>query len=553
MFRIILSGAVALAAAVASAHSITPAQALERLQAEGPDRTVCAASVNSSLTLAAEQPGIYIFTAPEGGFVVTSADTNAPALIGYGDSFDPDNIPPALQGYLSAASDQIEKLAHNPLPLRAKAQEDHPTVPALCTTKWNQGDPYNSLCPTDPNTGRRSVTGCVATAMAQVIKYHNYPETTGYGTFSYELWGQELSFDYGNTVFNWRKMPNVFSSGNTGGILQSPTAVATLMRACGIGVRMRYSSSASGAFSIDMPRALYQNFGYDKGIRYLMRDGYFETDEWDEIVYAEIAAKRPVLYCGQSQQGGHAFVCDGYAGNGFYHINWGWGGSSDGNFLLSVLDPYTQGIGGSGNGSGFNTDQDITIGIRPPVEGSQLFLPLYAEGAFCYLPEKECFSFSDEGGYWNLGADTIHFNMGVRLVDCLNDSVVYYAVGTDVITIDPVSIEGEVYYAEDFTAAMPQSLPAGSYDGYPVCRPVDGTEWQQVFVPLGMPDHILIRKGENGHVTYDGSDPDLGWNIITSPTADDNAPVPSFDLLGRRLDPSAPGLHITSRGKYLVK
>lgn len=187
------------------------------------------------------------------------------------------------------------------------------------------------------------MTGCVATAMAQVINYHKYPEK-GIGSNSYTTTtsGLSVSFNFGATTFDWDNMADIYSLSSTA---EQKTAVATLMKACGVSVNMDYGTGASGAMSAFVPAALVNYFGYDKATAYRERI-WFSGQEWEDLVYNELATVGPVYYGGTTARNeGHAFVCDGYRADGFFHINWGWGGQSNGYFRLSALDPSSHGIG----------------------------------------------------------------------------------------------------------------------------------------------------------------------------------------------------------------
>jgi len=240
----------------------------------------------------------------------------------------------------------------------------------MIQTQWNQGAPYNNNCPVISET--RTVTGCVATAMAQVMKFHQYPtETTltipGYTTTTKDKDKNSYSLTVAGldaTTFSWSDMTSTYTSSSTG---TAADAVAKLMQYCGVSLHMRYGLSANGgssAYNANIPEALKVFFGYDGTTTYAQRQHYSYA-EWVDMIYAELAASRPVILGGQSTGGGHSFVCDGYASDDYFHINWGWGGSSDGYFRLSALNPYDQGIGGSSTLDGFSFTQDAVVGIRP--------------------------------------------------------------------------------------------------------------------------------------------------------------------------------------------
>ena len=232
---------------------------------------------------------------------------------------------------------------------------------------WDQSAPYNDLCP--EYNGTRSVTGCVATAMAQVMRYHKYP-AKGKGSNSYtsQTLALAASFDFASTTFDWDNMLPQYVSGSYTD--DQAKAVATLMYACGVSVDMDYTPDDSGAMPYAAAEALINNFEYSSNIRFLQRD-YYQYAEWMDLIKTEISNSRPIMYDGQSTEGGHEFVFDGYDENDMVHVNWGWSGVNDGYFAISALAPSSLGIGGGTNlGGGFSSDQGMIIGIQPSSEGT---------------------------------------------------------------------------------------------------------------------------------------------------------------------------------------
>ncbi|MCF0187174.1 MAG: C10 family peptidase, partial [Bacteroidaceae bacterium] len=303
------------------------------------------------------EPAVYVFNA-EGnkGYTVVSADDAAVALLGYADegSFDFENAPENFKAWIAEYAKQVQyarERGYEATTLKAVAPKA--AIAPLITARWNQGEPFKNLCPTV--SGKVAPTGCVATAMAQVMNYHKYP-AQGKGQ-TQEAWNQQM--DFSTVTFDWENMLDVYTSSATE---TQTTAVATLMKACGYSVNMKYGSSSSGATSYYVMSALVDFFSYDKGAYYYQRD-YYLQDEWDELIYDQLVKFGPVYYKGTNTSGtGHAFVCDGYR-DGLYHFNWGWGGTSNGYFVLSALDPEVQGIGGSSEG--YNYTQAIIGDVSP--------------------------------------------------------------------------------------------------------------------------------------------------------------------------------------------
>lgn len=294
------------------------------------------------------QPLYYVFNKGT-GFVIVSADDRATEILGYSDagSFDIDNLPDNFRSWLNVYAAELESLFTTPeqaefLNSPAKTQTrstGESLAPLLGSIMWDQGSPYNALCPTLSNNQRAAV-GCVATAMAQIMRYHRWPEkgtgtTPAYTTTSNELEKLEISsVNLANATYDWANMTPFYNDSSSRTEMK---AVATLMYHCGISVKMNYGLS-SGAYSKDVPNALKTYFSYNQNMEMLSRD-YYTKVEWDSIIRKELDEKRPVYYSGSSINGGHAFVCDGYDANGLFHFNWGWSGLSNGYFALSSLTP----------------------------------------------------------------------------------------------------------------------------------------------------------------------------------------------------------------------
>lgn len=357
-----------------SAAPITPDQALSRIS--GNTRAVRAPGLsthNLSLKYTARQENgassAYIFTPEEGeGFIILSADDVAVPVYGYADSgtFDVNNIPPALKWWLGQLSSRItyaQDINIEQPALKAYAPEDMTPVSPLVKTKWNQDAPYNNQTP--EINGRHTYTGCVATSFAQAMKYFNYPQK-GQGSISYSDGGTRRSMTL-DRPFLWDMMLDSYTGNDY--TSQEVFAVAYLMKACGFSVEMSYGLQASGALSYKLANAAVQYFLYDPGVYYTERE-YYTLDEWTRMIYNNIKNIGPVIYDGIEMDGGHSFICDGYDGNGYFHFNWGWGGMSDGYFVLDALNPESQGIGASEGG--FNRSQGALIGLQPPVQGSHL-------------------------------------------------------------------------------------------------------------------------------------------------------------------------------------
>lgn len=319
---------------------------------------------SESVTCYRDLPTFYTFRFSTGGFVIMAADDAAFPVVAY--SFDspmPQEITnPATKEWLESYSRDIWQIVQHQLDNTETLKEwnalrngeyQTPTrdVNPLLSTTWDQGCYYNALCPADPGAGwtcGHVYTGCVATAMAQIMKYHNFPPQ-GVGSHSYvhPQYGVQ-SADFGNTTYDWASMPNNVSTYNT--------PVATIMYHAGVSVNMQYSVSGSGAYSEDVPPAMLDYFNYHPDITIVYKNNYPNVDDFKDLLRADLDQSLPIYYSGQGTAG-HAFVCDGYRlSDGKFHFNWGWSGSSNGWYAIGSLNP---------GGNTFNDANSAVIHIKP--------------------------------------------------------------------------------------------------------------------------------------------------------------------------------------------
>lgn len=316
----------------------------------------------------ATTPSYYVCNIEKGGFVVVSGDDRFKEVLGYstdGTFTSYDELPDGLQYWLSFLSNEMaaaldagyERSSVATSMANADVQQ---SVEPLLATKWNQTAPYN-------NKIGSYMTGCVATGMAQVMKYWSYPE---HGIGSHKgAYSPNYSADFANTTYDWKNMLNEYGTG-----WESPEeidAVATLMLHCGVSVDMQWSTSSSAAVSVASGYALSHYFGYNKNIYAENRD-FISLGQWKALLIDQLQTGHPICYSGmgevKGQRMGHYFICDGYdATNGKFHFNWGWSGLYDGYYEITSLEP---GTGGAGAGAGsYNLDQQILVNVQPQETG----------------------------------------------------------------------------------------------------------------------------------------------------------------------------------------
>ena len=332
-----------------------------------------------------QSPAYYVFDNTGGpGFVIVAGDDVAMPVLGYSfeHEFSKDNLPANLKAWLEYMRDEVNEARRSgakaeSVVTRAWSQVEVGTpVVELETAKWNQMEPYNLLCPIVG--GESTYTGCTATAVAIVMRYHQWPEK-GVGTLpGYKILRGEVlpELPLGHT-YDWKNMPLEYPY--LGYSQAEANAVAVLMRDCGWMIFSDYGpigSVGTMASSYDIPSGLKTYMGYDKKARIISRNGY-STFEWNALMKGELDNSRPIIYAGFSVRSGHAFVLDGYTDQDYYRVNWGWGGYCDGYFLLTALDPEGQGAGGSEGG--YNTSQTAVIGIQKDDGGTNLEELRYSE------------------------------------------------------------------------------------------------------------------------------------------------------------------------------
>lgn len=310
-----------------------------------------------------DHPLFYVFNLPsENGYIIMAGDDCIDDVLGYTDkgSFDEGRIPGGVNWLLEKYEQQMRYAISKGMNRRVAKADRHSNIAPLLTSTWNQGTPYNDLCPKGSD-GKKCPTGCIATAMAQILYYHKWP-IQGIRSHSYlcdvnrnQKSVVELSADFGNTTYDWGAMIDSYKKGNESE--EARRAVATLMYHCGVSLDMVYKDEGSSPTNVKEAIALKKYFRYSADVKNLLN---VNDEDFTSTVYEELSQKRPVFVCGGSKDGkngAHAFVCDGYQEGGYFHFNWGWEGSGDGYYLLTAMNPN--------NASDFSYDHRIVYNIKP--------------------------------------------------------------------------------------------------------------------------------------------------------------------------------------------
>lgn len=468
-------------------------------------------SVSSYELLKSENTGkdcYHVFNFEEGGFVIVCADLRGTPILGYSDegSFDFENGAPATREWIQHYMQQLDVIeakniavteeniaAWNPTTKRSNTRG----VDALLQTKWNQSYPYNMLCPEHIQGDHgHTYTGCVATAMAQVMKYWNYPQH-GIGKVEY-FWRAWDTINLAEATYDWDNMPNVYSAfGTNAWSDEQKQAVATLMFHCGVSINMSYGWEGSGTQTFYVADALRYHFGYRNGVNYKYRDNgatteenfehYYENDTiWSRMLIEDLDMHRPLIYSGHPSSGsGHAWVCDGYRTNNEgtteFHMNWGWGGANDGYYTIDNLNTHA---GANDDGSNnFVYGQCVIFNVAVP----DLDEAPYCMNNQTSVYEEEHWNIND-GSYSNFYKKNTNCDWLIKINDYQTDTVLMYFNYFELEAGDEVKI----YAGENANGQL-----LGTY--------YDGNEPVDTIKHVGTPLYVLF--------TSDGENQARGWEL----------------------------------------
>ncbi|MCQ2095258.1 MAG: C10 family peptidase [Bacteroidaceae bacterium] len=499
----------------------------------------------------------YVFNDSDGGFVIAGGDEIAECILAYSDegSFKITELPESFRYWLSEYQRQIAYAKENRdiVPARADTK-NRVDISILTKTKWDQSSPYNSDCP--KIKGKSTYTGCVATAMAQVMKFHSWPEK-GRGSHSYfdPDSQSDLYSDFSQHTYDWTNMANMY---NTASRPVQKEAVALLMSDCGISVETGYGTNGSGAWTENVTYALVNFFGYDKGATQIMRD-YTSASEWDEIIYNELANNRPVIFSGtdKSYQNGHCFICDGYnSTTQKYHFNWGWGGQGNCYCSLSAVQ--------IDRSNDFSYFQDIITGIQPPRDDTKTPVYILAYDGGLNLSENKGengITYTAKYIYEEFGRQitNIVYNHTNRDIDVIFAvKYTHAATGESFITsakdieankvsfkamypvVDPSNPAGvKTITVKD--AILPD-MPAGEYRVTIVAKDYLDKDYDDI----SLWKEVLTYEGNDNFVTLNYIPTDIPKTYaITHDTTE------RYDITGLRSNPSVQGVIIENGRKYL--
>ncbi len=517
------------------------AQGRERTSAEmrqiamtqlGLSATTRASSAELKRMYTGEKLSIY---GTDKAFVVVSSDTQFTPVLGYSDtSFDSDNLPANFRWWLARITASMKNGYVSSYTPSTRATDGS----YLCKTRWGQESPYNLNCPKiGGNTG---YTGCVATAMAQIMYYYKYPVSGSGNNCTYTVVdsrGRTKSYtqSFANP-YDWANMKDIYTSRSTNG-----QAVATLMFDAGCAVHMQYASDGSGAYTNDAATAFVKNFGYDSlSVNYLTRL-YYSDEEWMRIIDNEISNGRPILYSGvDATSGGHAFVFDGINGNGYVHINWGWDGAANGFYDIADLKPNAD-ILSSSTDYHFNLDQVMVIGLKNHANADaedKYHSQWVSDSIIAYTsPAKNSLSI-ELADMWNMDYQTFEGTINVLFINQSTGDTTFYEFfnskdygSTEYNSGYTLrnSTDGTVEPLE-FDLKSDLGLPAGTYKVCLASQSKKQSEPTVLRIPGGE-SSAIFTYAEDGTVTFGATTGISSTKTVTPAVGSDEVCV--YDITGR--------------------
>lgn len=466
--------------------------------------------------LTLSQESYYVFpNADSKGFTIVSGDDRLPEIVGYSSqgSYDENNLPEGFVSFMKAYQNLYNKVnlgdaeaLKNLAEIKAwrskknaSAETSSVVAPLLGNIEWDQTSPYNNMCPKYDSV-HVAATGCVATAMAQVMAYYKYPkqlkaDIPGYVNRWNGIPMEIPTITREDGIYDWDNMlPKYDKEANA--TQQQKDAVAKLMFHCGAAVQMNYGPESAASVSATK---LAKYFGYDADLMMDLNRSSFTLDKWMQIIDTELAAGRPVLYSGQASDGGHQFICDGKDGEGLYHINWGWSGSQNGYFDLSLLNPEKGGTGSGSSTEGYNRLCSITIGIAPDngvVDAPLATVPDIKAMNYGFLETttKDHRMNPDEAfDFWldyGLGNQTYQAFSGYVALGILQKDGSYRIVSQKAhINVNPIPGEGMISIV-DVNFHVTDAFEVGTVTLCPLYSK-DGENWTLCDIPASFPSVML--------------------------------------------------------------
>ena len=353
----------------------------------------------------------YCIYATNNSYAIVSKDTRTTPILGYSYTpYDEERIPCGMKWWFEAVNLTLEESA-----IQATTRGVSGVVDPLLKTEWGQNEPFNLLCPT--LEGKKTPSGCMATAMSQILYHLKYPKT-GKGASSYTVLGgfRPWSLTYG-AAYRYDLMKEQYDSTTIANLTEDEkSAISTLLLHCGAAVKMNYNADGSGANEYDATDGLATYFRFDSLAIHCYKREHFTNEEWMKMVTEELIANHPILYCGHdSRFGGHAFIIDGINAEGLVHVNWGWNGDCNGYYAIDGLTPkrtlgYTYGYN-------FGSGQSMIVGykLQEKPDAEDTYASLWAsKKPYTISTSGRNFVIKNLGGFYNY--NWLPFNGTIALI-----------------------------------------------------------------------------------------------------------------------------------------
>ncbi len=494
-------------------------------------------------------------------FSIVSRDDRFPSVLAYGNgNFDVSNLPSNVQWWFERVQRSMEQAAKEGTTMRAS--KTYTPVAPMMETKWGQYSPYNDMAPRlsgdeQDQDSPRCPSGCVATAMAQIMNFQQYPEKVEFSGSCY-LNGELFDERDIQSTYSWPYLkaygyylPDGYTSEEDVELQQynvlQGKRVATLLRDCGYAIGMSYTESGSGASITAAGIALVNIFGYpDQSVKYY-DNFYYTTEEWMNMMAAEMQNGCPILYAGYSESGGHAFVFHGMDADGLAYVNWGWDGLYDGYYAVGMLKPSEDDYSYGG--------ETMVIGIRPTALSTDVVQSLFTTDEpyeFTYDADTHMLSITLKQAIYNLTSRDFKGRWCVVIEDVDNPGTIEY---TDLLEEGTVIEWFMGYGAQSFPFAE-IDLPSGNYRLYMATLDEGETDWQYVRT-VGGAFYYEVTVDADGKLTI-AKEPT--FITVTEPTAiqsvrqqTSDTSVHYYNLQGHKLNGSAKGLVIRKQGSEVKK
>ena len=523
--------------AVALTSSATERSATKMRQAAL--KTLSGAKVKSVLS----KPTLEVYS--DGTrFSIVSRDDRFPEVLAYGfGDFDIEQAPDNVKWWFERIQRSMEVTAYDDVPRHAN--RSYIPIKPMVETKWGQDTPYNNYCPTIGKTN--APTGCIATAMAQIMNYHQYPASANF-VGRYKVNNRPYTESVNSTyLYPYKIAYGYYIPENSSSVIRlqytvsEGNSIAELMRDCGYAVEMMYESDGSGAYSYMAGCALVEKFGYpQESVKYLMRD-YFTDDEWMDMLYKELSIGCPVLYGGSSEKsGGHAFVFHGMDAEGRACVNWGWQGQFDGYYSIDVLNP---------GGEDFSEDEDMIIGIRPEARPDDAMSCFIADipYTFSYNNILKKLTLNFPNGIFNAGIRTFTGRWYLVVEDVNNPNNTTY--------IDIPNTGGFIEFLSGYTGSFSHDFIAtSSYRIYVATKDTDEADWQKVrtiggafYYEMTVSDKGIVTIADSPTFVTSSADNTAVRDILYQPEST-SSDVRYYDMQGRELSNPTKGFVIRRQG-----